>query len=265
MSPVQNRMFVCLIVLGVSFYAWLTRNGGIESCGYSYGYDTSVMPHSLLALGRSMLWQLLVWGIYIQYGANNPHTLCTMLQCREEVKISYVSRISNVFCIYVTVTSFQTSLRQRQCEDTTVKVRLSYNNDPLGKDPSTTGRCWDLSSVPQYRTPFVILEKQNVSIYTKHLQLEHLFSFGSASRILKLFLKYLCSKLIFPNSPPQMVSTPTLTLKPTGHLMPQVGLGLWKLTENTADVVYDAIKIGYRNLDGACGMLPHRHKGRSLM
>ena len=60
-----------------------------------------------------------------------------------------------------------------------------------------------------------------------------------------------------------MVSTPTLTLKPTGHQMPQVGLGLWKLTENTADVVYDAIKIGYRNLDGACGMFLQWRKDRA--
>ena len=45
--------------------------------------------------------------------------------------------------------------------------------------------------------------------------------------------------------------------------MPQVGLGLWKLTENTADVVYDAIKIGYRNLDGACGMFLQWRKDRA--
>ena len=52
-----------------------------------------------------------------------------------------------------------------------------------------------------------------------------------------------------------MVSTPTITLKPTGQKMPQVGFGLWKVTDNTADTVYNAIKTGYRLLDGACGMV----------
>lgn len=51
-----------------------------------------------------------------------------------------------------------------------------------------------------------------------------------------------------------MISTPTITLKPTGQKMPQVGFGLWKLT-NTADTVYNAIKAGYRLLDGACGIV----------
>ena len=40
-----------------------------------------------------------------------------------------------------------------------------------------------------------------------------------------------------------------------GAKMPQVGLGLWKVGKNTcADVVYNAIKEGYRLFDGACGM-----------
>lgn len=51
-----------------------------------------------------------------------------------------------------------------------------------------------------------------------------------------------------------MVNTPTVTLKPTGQKMPLVGFGLWKLNNDTcADQVYDAIKAGYRLLDGACG------------
>ncbi|KAF9483224.1 D-xylose reductase [Pholiota conissans] len=36
-----------------------------------------------------------------------------------------------------------------------------------------------------------------------------------------------------------------------GLQIPQVGFGLWKITKNTADIVYDAIKAGYRLFDGA--------------
>lgn len=40
------------------------------------------------------------------------------------------------------------------------------------------------------------------------------------------------------------------TLKPTE---PSIGLGLWKIpNEQCADVVYNAIKVGYRHLDSAC-------------
>jgi len=39
----------------------------------------------------------------------------------------------------------------------------------------------------------------------------------------------------------------------SGARMPVVGLGLWKVPKNVAaDVVYNAIKNGYRHLDGAC-------------
>ncbi|KUJ08831.1 putative NAD(P)H-dependent D-xylose reductase xyl1 [Mollisia scopiformis] len=39
----------------------------------------------------------------------------------------------------------------------------------------------------------------------------------------------------------------------TGHAMPQVGFGLWKVDNATcADTVYNAIKVGYRLFDGAC-------------
>ena len=48
-----------------------------------------------------------------------------------------------------------------------------------------------------------------------------------------------------------MVS-PTVKLN-SGHDMPLVGFGLWKVEKNTADTVYNAIKAGYRLLDGACG------------
>ncbi|KAF8899032.1 NADP-dependent oxidoreductase domain-containing protein [Infundibulicybe gibba] len=44
----------------------------------------------------------------------------------------------------------------------------------------------------------------------------------------------------------------TYALKRTGQKMPLVGFGLWKLTKSScADTVYNAIKAGYRLLDGA--------------
>lgn len=43
-----------------------------------------------------------------------------------------------------------------------------------------------------------------------------------------------------------------LTLN-TGAKMPQAGLGLWKISkEDCAATVYEAIRQGYRLLDGAC-------------
>jgi hypothetical protein len=45
----------------------------------------------------------------------------------------------------------------------------------------------------------------------------------------------------------------TLTLN-NGIKMPLVGHGLWKIpNDKIADQVYNAIKIGYRLFDGACG------------
>jgi D-xylose reductase len=50
------------------------------------------------------------------------------------------------------------------------------------------------------------------------------------------------------------MASPTLKLN-SGHEMPQVGFGLWKVANETAaDTVYEAIKAGYRLFDGACGM-----------
>lgn len=50
------------------------------------------------------------------------------------------------------------------------------------------------------------------------------------------------------------VSVPNIKLN-SGHEMPQVGFGLWKVDNATcADTVYNAIKAGYRLFDGACGM-----------
>ncbi|KAI1342780.1 NADP-dependent oxidoreductase domain-containing protein [Xylariaceae sp. FL0016] len=45
---------------------------------------------------------------------------------------------------------------------------------------------------------------------------------------------------------------PTIKLS-SGHEMPQVGFGLWKVENDTcADTIYNAIKTGYRLFDGAC-------------
>lgn len=49
-----------------------------------------------------------------------------------------------------------------------------------------------------------------------------------------------------------MISS-TLKLN-SGHQMPLVGFGLWKVSNETcASQVYNAIKAGYRLFDGACG------------
>ena len=47
-----------------------------------------------------------------------------------------------------------------------------------------------------------------------------------------------------------MVAIPNIKLN-NGKEIPLVGFGLWKVTENTADTVYNAIKAGYRLFDGA--------------
>jgi D-xylose reductase len=49
-----------------------------------------------------------------------------------------------------------------------------------------------------------------------------------------------------------MVAVPNIKLS-SGHDMPQVGFGLWKVDPSiAADTVYNAIKVGYRLFDGAC-------------
>jgi hypothetical protein len=51
------------------------------------------------------------------------------------------------------------------------------------------------------------------------------------------------------------MAPPTIKLN-SGHDMPLVGFGLWKVNNDTcADQVYHAIKAGYRLFDGACGKL----------
>ncbi|KAA8642331.1 hypothetical protein EYZ11_008355 [Aspergillus tanneri] len=48
------------------------------------------------------------------------------------------------------------------------------------------------------------------------------------------------------------MASPTIKLN-SGHNMPLVGFGLWKVNNDTcADQVYEAIKAGYRLFDGAC-------------
>lgn len=48
------------------------------------------------------------------------------------------------------------------------------------------------------------------------------------------------------------MSTPTLKLSSTDAAMPMVGMGLWKVAQaDAAEAVYQAIKAGYRMLDGA--------------
>jgi len=48
----------------------------------------------------------------------------------------------------------------------------------------------------------------------------------------------------------RMVNVPKIKLN-NGNEIPQVGFGLWKVTENTPNVVYNAIRAGYRLFDGA--------------
>lgn len=70
----------------------------------------------------------------------------------------------------------------------------------------------------------------------------------------------LCPALPSPADPPPSLHQRTDHSKmasiklSSGHAMPQVGFGLWKVgTDVAADTVYNAIKAGYRLLDGACG------------
>jgi diketogulonate reductase-like aldo/keto reductase len=61
-----------------------------------------------------------------------------------------------------------------------------------------------------------------------------------------------------------MVQVPNIKLS-SGHDMPQVGFGLWKVDNAIAsDVVYNAIKAGYRLFDGACGMLAPRSERKKF-
>lgn len=56
-----------------------------------------------------------------------------------------------------------------------------------------------------------------------------------------------------------------ITLKRTGQQMPLVGLGLWKVPKSTcAQTVYEAIKAGYRLLDGACDYGNEKEAGEGV-
>lgn len=51
----------------------------------------------------------------------------------------------------------------------------------------------------------------------------------------------------------------------TNYDIPQIGLGLWKIDNSQcADVVYNAIKIGYRLLDSACDYGNEREVGQGI-
>jgi len=57
----------------------------------------------------------------------------------------------------------------------------------------------------------------------------------------------------------------SLVLNRTNAKMPVVGLGLWKIPKaSCADVVYNAIKIGYRLLDGACDYGNEKEAGEGV-
>ncbi|EAU81725.1 D-xylose reductase [Coprinopsis cinerea okayama7 len=60
-----------------------------------------------------------------------------------------------------------------------------------------------------------------------------------------------------------MVQVPKIKLN-NGQEIPQVGFGLWKVTENTADVVYNAIKAGYRLFDGAFDYGNEKEAGQGI-
>jgi len=60
------------------------------------------------------------------------------------------------------------------------------------------------------------------------------------------------------------MASPTIKLN-SGHPMPQVGFGLWKVDNATcADTVYNAIKTGYRLFDGACDYGNEREAGEGV-
>ncbi|KAH8813254.1 putative NAD(P)H-dependent D-xylose reductase xyl1 [Xylogone sp. PMI_703] len=60
------------------------------------------------------------------------------------------------------------------------------------------------------------------------------------------------------------MATPQIKLN-SGHSMPQVGFGLWKVDNATcADTVYNAIKTGYRLFDGACDYGNEKEAGEGV-
>jgi len=62
-----------------------------------------------------------------------------------------------------------------------------------------------------------------------------------------------------------MAAHASVALKRTGQKMPLVGFGLWKVTKSTcADTVYNALKAGYRLLDGAGDYGNEKEAGEGL-
>jgi len=60
------------------------------------------------------------------------------------------------------------------------------------------------------------------------------------------------------------MASPSIKLS-SGHAMPQVGFGLWKVDNATcADTVYNAIKTGYRLFDGACDYGNEKEAGEGV-
>lgn len=62
------------------------------------------------------------------------------------------------------------------------------------------------------------------------------------------------------------IKTQTQTFKlGSGFQLPQVGFGLWKVAKDkTAEVVYNAIKCGYRNFDGAYDYQNEKEAGEGI-
>ncbi|KAI0775693.1 D-xylose reductase [Trametes elegans] len=62
-----------------------------------------------------------------------------------------------------------------------------------------------------------------------------------------------------------MSASPTLTLKPTGAEMPQIGFGTWKhYGDKATEAVHNGLKLGYRLLDGACDYGNEKECGEGL-
>ncbi|KAI0358409.1 D-xylose reductase [Trametes cingulata] len=62
-----------------------------------------------------------------------------------------------------------------------------------------------------------------------------------------------------------MLTSPTITLKPSGAEMPQVGFGTWKHYGNKAsEAVYTGLKVGYRLIDCACDYGNEKECGEGL-
>ncbi|KAG8162564.1 hypothetical protein KVR01_008329 [Diaporthe batatas] len=59
--------------------------------------------------------------------------------------------------------------------------------------------------------------------------------------------------------------SPSTVKLASGHSMPLVGFGLWKVpAETAADIVYNAIKIGYRQFDGAYDYQNEKEAGQGI-